>query len=540
MTELPEDMPLVDTRRYLDVFSEILLQDLGPVVSKAVYDPSMLPAVVSSFKDDETSVFGAVAEDFSLFNHDRPPVPKSQATTPHRLLLLKLTTSIGIGRIHRDAALHAMYDAAKTQAERRLVVRHVRRAVRAMVNHFFIGLQMIIDVIIEGHAFKRVLHERQHWHDFDVDTDPLLLMMSTIKHTHKPSDLEPLQERIERRDFLKELVPAQRTSDRAFVRVHVLEYQRGHINRASPGTGKYWNYFRPTSGCSSLTRTCEEPEACRLVCNIDYLMSAGSQKTYHRFVGFGSNNDFGWEESTARLFADRSAGTTSVAPFHGIRSMTTLDCTVQHWNIPGYMARHNNFMTGRICIDQAAGHGDRIRIDALKQLVLDGESRAAGTKLEVKGKRVDVPPRTADQAALFDDVAIFKVDVEGHEHSAISGWAKLELRDLKKTKGQALQSELDARTSGSSADAPLTLIDFERDVPSFFTVSMFQLELHERVGGKSRWRFDSALLQGFRMQQYLASLGFIQISQERNAFGDCCYELVYAHYRYLVRSELRA
>jgi hypothetical protein len=40
------------------------------------------------------------------------------------------------------------------------------------------------------------------------------------------------------------------------------------------------------------------------------------------------------------------------------------------------------------------------------------------------------------------------------------------------------------------------------------------------------------------MQQYLASLGFIQIAQERNAYGDCCYELVYAHYRYLIRSEV--
>ena len=82
------------------------------------------------------------------------------------------------------------------------------------------------------------------------------------------------------------------------------------------------------------------------------------------------------------------------------------------------------------------------------------------------------------------------------------------------------------------------MIDYERDIPSFFTVSMFQLEIHERADATKQWFFDQPALQGFRMQQYLATLGFIQISAERNAWGDCCFELVYAHYRFLVRSEV--
>ena len=566
-------------RSYVQAVSQMLLEDCGPVVSRAVYDIAAIPEVVLSFPTDESgdaSLLGPIAEVWRFYKgvvpemHEHNPL---QRQTAHQLILLKRTTSLAIGRIHRDMSLASMYDkASPSTGQQRVVVKQVRRAVRAMVNHFFIGLQMIIDVIPEKSALRHALAVREPWQAYDCDTDPMLLLMSATHATSTVANVEHLLKRIARKDDALDDLKAstsRRTAQGAFVRSHVLEYHRQHAGKIGPHTGKLWNYFRPTSGCSSLTRTCEEPEACRLVCNLNYLIGAGPGKVHHRFIGFGSNNDFGWEETTGRFFqrlnhSQDAGGQESSSSFrHGIRSMTTLDCTVKEWRIPRFLKEQNNYFTGRVCVDQVTTLREgKMRIDGLKQLVLSGEQEkrpvegshardnpAATEKslLELQGMDATIPTDPSFFHEYFDDVAVFKVDVEGHEHSLIPGWAKLEMLDLKKSLGSAFTTELLASRAKSAATryhgdddsaAGITMIDFEHDVPSFFTVSMFQLEIHERADATKQWYFDQPALQGFRMQQYLATLGFVQISAERNAWGDCCFEMVYAHYRFLIRSEV--
>ena len=527
-----------------EMFRQLLTDELGPVASRSLYCLLMLPATALTF-DDSTGVssFGELVENWTdhvsegyrrRASEDLPP---SQCSTSGRLLLLKKTTSIAVGRIHRDSLLRSLYRRQSVSSERILIVNQIRRVIRALTMHFFIGLQMIIDVIQEEDVFHRSLYERKPWEQFDVDEDPLLLLMSQLDHKSSEEDVVKLISRIRSGDFLVDAIPAKRTDSAAYVRMHSVEYHRTHIIRSFPGVGKFWSYFRPIASCSSTVRSCENPEGCRFVCNPMYL-TLGSRRDGtvfdHRLVGFGSNNHFDWEESMARMLTAgarssmlRPSSTSARRPQrpNGVRSLLTLDCTVSDWSIPESLRSVPNFMTSRICIGKRASNAT-IAIDDLKPFVLDAEN-AKNQHCEMQGKHLAF---TNMRSLEYDQLAVLKLDVEGHEHTVMPAWAKLELRDLKHSLGRHFAQEVNGQIG-------LTVIDFERDIPSFFTTSMVQLELHEFVGG-SPPSYEYSALQAFRVQQYLASLGFVQIAQERNAMSDCCFELLYVHYRYLIQSEV--
>ena len=99
--------------------------------------------------------------------------------------------------------------------------------------------------------------------------------------------------------------------------------------------GRFWNSIRPVVGCTALMKLCEEPDGCRHLCNLNYLLLAQPQppaqssepsaarngndgdshgapsppapkagkkahqhvmqQYAHQAIGFGSNNEYDWE-----------------------------------------------------------------------------------------------------------------------------------------------------------------------------------------------------------------------------------------------------
>jgi hypothetical protein len=115
------------------------------------------------------------------------------------------------------------------------------------------------------------------------------------------------------------------------------------------------------------------------------------------------------------------------------------------------------------------------------------------------GSRTDRPWTTQ----FDDEISLLKIDVEYGEYPAVEQW---------------LHESLNGRRS---------------------TVSQLQIEVHRlpfaattsevNITASSWW------IASLRMQ--LLALGFLPVSQEKNSFGHCCFEFVFVHYRYFIRSE---
>ena len=523
------------------MFFDALCRGLGTTVCRAVYDPLALPALVLSFDDaGNSSLLGPLVEDWVAWDAGLIPKRKrekpnpatlrrwvTQNTTARQLLLLRSTTSLAIGRMHRDVALAKDFEAsASLPVVRQVFLAQLRRALQAIVSEFFISLQLIIDVM--NASSRARLHDHRKT---GLEHDPLINILASLKVTDTPNDVE-----MRIRDYDRSrILPSTSEGRSSISTMYLLDYARPELDHVFPASGRFWITFRSATGCHSLIRSCEDPEACRFVCNPRYLLGkdlggsvdASEKRTNLRFIGLGSNNEWGWEQSTLRMFASD----TSVAA----ASITTLDCTVKQWKFPQELIQRNiHFQTSRACVGQERS-SNVIRLDDLKPLVLLGEGKRTAVSLlthlapSSRAERHGGPVDAVQQATFsgHDDVALLKIDVESHEHSAIPVWAKLELRDLRQSLHSLFTAEL------SQIGNPLTMIDFEKHVPSFFTVSMFQLELHEYRGTP----MEPWLLQGTRLKQYLTSLGFIQVNQEPNFFHDCCFELLFVHYRFFIRSE---
>jgi hypothetical protein len=513
-----------------EMFQDILCSGLESRACKAVYDTEDLPAFVMAFDDEGNSpVFGPLVESWVAWDaglvpkrkKERPQPEKlerwqSQKTTGHQLRLLRATTSIAIGRIHRDRVLIEDYQRTTNVAARQVLVSQFRRALHAIVSEFFIVLQLIVDVMDSDLKNSLKLSN-------DLATDVLLQILATTKFSDTPETIEWR---------LRNFRPTSTDKKKVFS-AFSLDFFRPVLDKVFPARGRFWITFRSSTGCHSLIRSCEDPEACRFVCNPRFLMFASDlerKKTSGRrlrFVGIGSNNEWGWEESTMRMFSPYTSQTL-------LPSLTTIDCTVKNWRLPEELLTGSlHFQTARACVGQVRD-SNVIRMDDLKALVRQGEGAFSGTvaslskQAAAEKQGVGRITQGAGVNELLDEVSLLKIDAESHEHSAVSVWAKLELRDLKRSLSGKFSAEL------SSNRTLITEIDFERDIPSFFTISMFQLELHEYRGVP----MEPWLLQGVRLKQYLTSLGFIQVSQEPNFFHDCCFELVFVHYRYFIRSEV--
>ena len=128
--------------------------------------------------------------------------------------------------------------------------------------------------------------------------------------------------------------------------------------------------------------------------------------------------------------------------------------------------------------------------------------------------------------ATFDELAVFKIDVEWFEHSTFPNFARAELLDLRRHR----------------RPLPTSSIYFDVDAPNTATYGQFQVELH-RLTDKNRMHrwptrsYDNSLRTHYVLMQ-LYAMGSAVFAQEKNPFSYCCYELALTHYRHFVRSEI--
>ena len=128
--------------------------------------------------------------------------------------------------------------------------------------------------------------------------------------------------------------------------------------------------------------------------------------------------------------------------------------------------------------------------------------------------------------STFDELAVFKIDVEWFEHSTFPNFARAELLDLQRHRRQQ----------------PTSSIYFDVDAPNTATFGQFQVEIH-RVSARDpsfKWP-ENSYPNSVRMHYVLMQLyamGSVVFAQEKNPFRNCCYELALTHYRHFVRSEI--
>ena len=377
-----------------------------------------------------------------------------------------------------------------------------------------------------------------------------------------------------------------------------LEYQTNlpYTGSGAIVNGRFWNTIRPTVGCASIHKQCEEPDGCRYFCNLDYMLAVDGFKTSpfsstrspdappgrdrygHQVIGFGSNNEYDWEVSLAGAFerANRAfAGTAAEAKTPGdgepdhhtniLGRVTVFDCTVKNWSPPKQLTGVEvGFGHGTYCLDNrlnlprnmySAG-SSTISFPFLKHLLADMWS---SNPLKVRRYTTPdvgpqgVPPiehKEADDTQLitpppffnplvFDEVSIMKLDVEGFEHRTLPQWLTSELSDLGRTRLERWRQASVPHPRGSRVrdSGGGHLIAFDTEAPSTFTVSHYGMELH-RLGHKDNRAasYAGALRTHYTLMQ-LYALGFAMFGQEKNPTDYCCYEIGMVHYRHYVRSE---
>lgn len=145
--------------------------------------------------------------------------------------------------------------------------------------------------------------------------------------------------------------------------------------------GRFWNSIRPVVGCSALSKLCEEPDGCRYLCNLNYLLlgeprlpsssssssslsDAAGKRYAHQAVGFGSNNEYDWELGLVDAFkrgaavvgghhpqqADSNEDIAFLLP-NTIGRITVFDCTLKKWTPPSFLSEgHVGFGHASYCL----------------------------------------------------------------------------------------------------------------------------------------------------------------------------------------------
>jgi hypothetical protein len=231
---------------------------------------------------------------------------------------------------------------------------------------------------------------------------------------------------------------------------------------------------------------------------------------------------------------------------HALGWITVFDCTLgsgaRAWSPPELLTTSPiGFGFASKCLD-AESSSKSYSIRDLKAVLLSSEEDFIAGKMhpDVTRKNVSTEAKTVGRlhhqsvrtnsrspsVRYFDGISLLKVDVEGYEFNAIPAWARDELRCM----GQTQPKQFEA---GSSA-----LIDFEVAAKDYFSVSLLSMEFHRSGHKYPHGAGLRGALRAHYMLLHIYSLGFIMTGQEKNHQDNCCYELVWVHYRHFIRSEV--
>lgn len=539
-------------KSYYDFVSHLLVEHFGHETTAALYDEEMFnylsrAAAAGSLGDDDSFVW-------HISKLRSPPVSPTSFSKPSNILrMAKRLLSVAVGRVHRDKEMENLYqhtcgnDAAAT-----VFRRGVRRVLESYLNYFYTLMQLALDAL-DG-------KQRRVWRELSSVLPPakhgdLLTTLMTLISTDTTNDevdsllslgLDNLREKLA---STRKRFNTASASSFEIQALFPLDYTADVYDSQRPVNGKFWNMIRPTASCTSLVRLCEKPDGCRLLCNAEYLLRAGNASYYHRLAGFGSNNEYDWETSLAKMFdAASQSASHGTAKANKIGWFSVFDCTLgagsRAWAPPDYLVQSEiGFGYASKCLD---GHPSETSysLKDLKQVLLSSEAATRAEKAHDAITRRSVsssalaassnrhqelhPPLRGNHAAVryFDGVSILKIDVEGYEFNTVPAWARDELRNIGASSSEAV-------LKGNKA-----MIDFEVAASDYFSVSLLSMEFH-RAG--HRYNHAAALRGALRAHYtllHIYSLGFVLAGQEKNHQDNCCYELVWVHYRHFVRSEV--
>ena len=373
----------------------------------------------------------------------------------------------------------------------------LERFVDGLIAQVFQHLQLVFDTADEGLRRALQLYSRRY------GLDPLLHVLATI-------GADTTEE------FVHEQLLMKRKPANYFQQIPGVFYDSQQLRTRSQG----WSFFHPVLRCFTQVRECEDPDACRFVCNTEYILQYAESENAisgHYLIGGGSDNNFLWELEWMRLF--ESPGSRNV-----IAGISTNDCTLQPrekvsiaaascnsradcklarvWFPPQKLTNASvPWMQSSMCLGSHPSGSVTTVAQAYNSLV----SATANKRL------AEAPNQTLFNGharkrwthVSGDNVTILKIDVEFGEYRALGDWL---LEDLQA--GNLFVSQLQIEVHRLPTES--TTLD-----PSIVAAN---------------WWIDYLRLQ-------LLALGFLPISNEKNSFGFCCFEFVFVHHRYFVRSE---
>lgn len=626
---------------FQEYFSELLADVLGADFAAALYDPYVLPAYALRPERYQWPV-PFVSQGLAVLH---PGSLGQLEGFEAQLLLVKRSTSLYYGRLHRDAALRALYadivmvpggasdenassssssaggghdggraerrgtTAMRRQQQRRrgvLLDRSLRHLILGVARYAAMLAQLAVDTNPTAKALlMRVNQQRRGASPLSDDgssptaprppVDALFAFMRFLPAHGTTSDASRMLNEGAHGEWARSTrvhAPGGRVSPHENS-VFVIHYGSKSFHEYGKHSSKFFVTQRPFIACGALQRMCEDPDGCRFLCNPAYVQFAAPQYPYapppetasatltslrnrvaaqprgtylHRFIGMGSFNQYDWEMSALRMFGyvNAAAGDTlgsrrSVAA-NGLRSLTTLDCTVTFKPPEVLKVAAVGFGTANFCIADRTNVASRqvTYEETLRRVVLSerqGTHETLGIVRYTTGHEVAMERPVP---AAFDDVTLLKVDVEAWEYSVLPSLAVHEIAQVRRDKRLLQRFEAEMAAIASSAAFPterspqaaetrtyaadLTVVDFTTSAASTIpeprplrTVSQIQLEVHAYAKNRTRavWLVHHANLQ-------LLQLGFAQAAYEYNheSPSRCCFETLWVHYRHFILSEM--
>lgn len=430
----------------------------------------------------------------------RAGFPRTFSERKHQLRLIQRMFSIAVDRIRSDSVLAEEFSflelisSERETLARAAFIKAVENIFVSLFDYAMISLQLVIDMTQRGSPAR----------DLDVW-----------------EELRALQKRP---PSLRSNHSGRFTNSPLLRRLSLfhLDFGLPHYDGQGPKNGKFWTSIRPTLQCSSFRRLCSAPDGCRFLCNREYLLfsreyarhskqlplihSMATESVLPRdvekrirqwnIVGFGSNNEFDWEDSLLEVFSEPSQSSTRRK--NHIRSLTTFDCTIQTLKPSKPVAESLEFGFAAKCLDRHLSN-QSIPMKALRNVL---RQQPPFTN--------SITRRPVDSTNMFAVLALLKIDVEGYEFVAVPQW----LRD-------------DLASAGSSAQ--------NSKLPH---VDQLQMELH-RMGHKGLHGASlPSALHAHLLLLHLHGLGFHLVGTERNHADNCCYETTFVHFRFFVLSEV--
>lgn len=569
---------------YHEWFVKVLYDNFGRVVAEAVYDPELFNVMVNTLEDRGGDIYKWPHDDDYVIRdiNEHPSNPSTFDSAPKMLWWTKRWTSVALSKISRDAELQRLFERLCAdpahEVKMRLLEKTTVQAIGAQVQYFFTVMQLIVDAMLSKETrniFTPLVKEHQ-------GMDVLVLLSGTITSETSLGEVERMmQSTVSVADVVrKRLNSVQHEPVKNSQSLFPLRYDDLPYDKSMPYNGKFWTMLRPTAGCSSLIRICENAEGCRLLCNAEYILYAGrrgsrkdapsvgespplSQTTtpyHHRIMGMGCNNEYDWELSFLALFSGTAALSKEKA--HQIGWITSMDCTItihpgnRQWKVPQALQNAPIGYTGASLCGGARNGGNEIGPKGLKSLQRNIEStwgESAAKDLPIvrfkanpdallaahsskKEEEVMTFKMSLRRGAFgrdlvsprwFDALTMFKVDIEGSEWKYIPAWIRGELHNIR------THAPANTFAKGSTE-----AIDYATAAPDFFTVSLFSLEFHRIGMGEPPGYTTASALRAHWLSLQTYALGFIMVAHEKNEWGHCCYENTYIHVRHFIKSEM--